>query len=122
MGRVRTTKPRRGLRVTHPRFVLIPKVGMSVAPFLLYLSLRRHVRRALNNGEGFDLIDAHYVYPDGVAAAWLGAALGKPVILTARGTDLHLLPKYRVPRLLIKNAFSKCAAVVAVSRALGDCA
>ena len=72
--------------------------------------------------KGFDLIDAHYVYPDGVAAAWLGAALGKPVVMTARGTDLHLIPNYRIPRLLIRNAFRRCAAVVAVSRALADCA
>ena len=95
---------------------------MSAAPFLLYLALRRHVHRALEDGKGLDLIDAHYAYPDGVAAAWLGAALNKPVVVTVRGTDLHLIANYRIPRLLIKNAFSRCAAVVAVSQALGDCA
>jgi teichuronic acid biosynthesis glycosyltransferase TuaC len=121
-ARVPTTETRHGLQVSHPRFLVIPKLGMSVAPFLLYLSLRRHVRRALKNGEEFDLIDAHYVYPDGVAAAWLGAALCKPVVLTARGTDLHLIPNYRIPRLLIRSAFRHCAAVVAVSKALADSA
>ena len=122
MARVPNSETRHGLQITHPKFLAIPKLGMSLAPFFLYWSLRNHVRRAFDDGKHFDLIDAHYVYPDGVAAAWLGEALGKPVILTARGTDLHLLAKYRVPRLLIKNAFSKCAAVVTVSRALGDCA
>ena len=122
MARVPLVEKRHGVLVSHPRFALIPKLGMSLAPILLYLSLRRHVRRALNNGEGFDLIDAHYVYPDGVAAAWLGAKLGKPVVVTARGTDLHLIPNYRIPRLLIRNAFKRCAAVVTVSRALAECA
>jgi glycosyltransferase involved in cell wall biosynthesis len=95
---------------------------MSIAPTLLYRSLSRLVHTALEDGEDFDLIDAHYAYPDGVAATWLGVAVGKPVILTARGTDLHLIPKYRIPRMLIKGAFSRCAAVVAVSEALGNCA
>ena len=95
---------------------------MSLAPILLYRSLRRHVRRALGDGKDFDLIDAHYVYPDGVAATWLGVALGKPVVITARGTDLHLIASYPIPRMFIKNAFSRCAAVVAVSEALGKCA
>jgi glycosyltransferase involved in cell wall biosynthesis len=95
---------------------------MSLAPFFLYLSLRRHVRRALKNGERFDLIDAHCAYPEGVAAAWLGRALGKPVIITARGTDLHLIPNYRIPRFLIRSAFKRCDAVVTVSQALADCA
>jgi glycosyltransferase involved in cell wall biosynthesis len=122
MARVPTAETRHGLQITHPRFVLLPRLGMSLAPFLLYLSLRRHVRRAQKNGERFDLIDAHYAYPDGVAAAWLGRALGKPVIITARGTDLHLLPNYRVPRFLIRNAFKRCAAVVTVSQALADSA
>ena len=121
-ARVPVTEVRHGLRVHHPRYVVLPKVGMSVAPLLLYWSLRRHLRRHLDDGNDFDLIDAHYAYPDGVAATWLGAALGKPVVVTVRGTDLHLLAKYPVPRLLIKNAFSKCAAVVAVSRALAECA
>jgi glycosyltransferase involved in cell wall biosynthesis len=122
MARIPAAETRHGLQVTHPRFMLLPKVGMSLAPFLLFLSLRRHLRRAHKNGEKFDLIDAHYAYPDGVAAAWLGKTLDKPVIITARGTDLHLLPKYRIPKILIRNAFKRCAAVVTVSQALADCA
>ena len=122
MARVPALERRSGVRVSHPRYPVIPMLGMSLAPLLLYLSLRRQVRRTFNNGEGFDLIDAHYVYPDGVAAAWLGARLGKPVVITARGTDLHLIADYRIPRLLIRKALKCCAAVVTVSHALADCA
>ena len=52
----------------------------------------------------FDLIDAHYFYPDGVAAVLLGRSLGKPVVITARGTDLNLMPEFLVPRQLIRWA------------------
>ena len=39
---------------------------------------------------GFDLIDAQYYYPDGVAAHWLARDLGLPYVVTARGTDINL--------------------------------
>jgi glycosyltransferase involved in cell wall biosynthesis len=120
MARVLPHEIRHGLSVAHPRFIVIPKLGMSLAPFLLYVALRRYVRRALRDGQPFDLIDAHYAYPDGVAAAWLGASLNKPVVVTARGTDLHLISEYRFPRRLMRTALRRCAAVVGVSRALAE--
>jgi teichuronic acid biosynthesis glycosyltransferase TuaC len=66
----------------------------------------------------FDLIDAHYFYPDGVAAALLGRWLGKPVVITARGSDLNLFPSFVGPRRLIRWAAHEAAAVVTVSDTL----
>ena len=68
--------------------------------------------------ERFDAIDAHYLYPDGVAAVWLGRRLGLPVVVTARGTDVTLIPRYAVPRRLIRGAIRGAAALIAVSDAL----
>ena len=76
---------------------------MSVAPLLLYLASRRALRRLVAEGVCFDLIDAHYVYPDGVAAIWLGRDFGKPVVITARGSDMTELPNHRVPRWMIRR-------------------
>ena len=78
----------------HPRYPVIPKVGMSAAPWLLYRAMVP-IARLLAEGRRFDAIDAHYVYPDGVAAAWLGRRFGLPVVMTARGTDVNLIPHYR---------------------------
>ena len=39
----------------------------------------------IDEGYDFDAIDAHYFYPDGVAAAMLGRYFNKPVVITARG-------------------------------------
>ena len=119
-SRVPAFERRDGFSVIHPRFPVLPKVGMSLAPGFLYLSCRSTMQRLLREGDGFDLIDAHYFYPDGVAAIWLGKALNKPVVITARGTDINLIPRFRVPRMLIQYAAQNAAAIITVSQALKD--
>jgi glycosyltransferase involved in cell wall biosynthesis len=78
------------------------------------------ITRLIAEGHRFDAIDAHYVYPDGVAATRLGQRFGLPVVVTARGTDVNLIPQYRVPRRLIQGAIRDASALVAVSAALKD--
>ena len=109
---------RHGMLVHHPRFPALPKVGMSLAPTLLYRAMRPLVARLIAAGPGFDVIDAHYLYPDGVAAVWLGQRFGLPVVLTARGTDVSLIPRFARPRRLILRAIDSAAAVITVSAAL----
>ena len=109
---------RHGIEVLHPRFPVVPKIGMTAAPFLLYWSMLPFIRRLQNEGRQFDLIDAHYMYPDGVAAVWLGKKLGLPVVVTSRGTDVSLIPQYPLPRRLIQGAIRGAAALVTVSAAL----
>ena len=111
---------RHGLVVHHPRFPLVPKLGMSTAPFLLYGASLRAVRRLVADGLRFDAIDAHYFYPDGVAAVWLGQRLGVPVVVTARGSDITQIARHPVPRRLIRAAAQKAAALVTVCAALRD--
>jgi glycosyltransferase involved in cell wall biosynthesis len=114
------TETRHGIAVHHPRFPVIPRVGMNLAPWLLFRAALPALRRLLAAGLTFDAIDAHYVYPDGVAAVWLGRALGRPVVITARGTDVNLIPRYAMPRRLIRGAIAGAAALIAVSGALRE--
>ena len=111
---------RHGIAIHHPRYPVISKLGMSIAPWLLYQAMVPHVSRLLAEGHRFDAIDAHYIYPDGVAASWLGRRFGLPVAITARGTDVNLIPRYRVPRRLIEGAIRDASALIAVSAALKD--
>ena len=111
------TEQRNGLAVLHPRYPVLPRIGMSVAPWLLFRAMLPLVR-AMHAREAFDAIDAHYFYPDGVAAVWLGRQLGLPVVITARGTDVTLFPRYAVPRRLIRGAIRDAAALISVSAAL----
>ncbi len=111
---------RHGLEVHHPRYVVLPKVGMSAAPFTLFLAARRAIARLQAQGLVFDLIDAHYFYPDGVVATWLGRQFGVPVVVTARGSDVTQLPDYAVPRRLILRAMRDADAMITVSAGLRD--
>lgn len=111
---------RHGLEVLHPRYAVIPRVGMSAAPFLLYRAARAALESLLATGFEFDVIDAHYLYPDGVAAVWLGRRFNKPVVVTARGSDISLLPRYAVPRRLVQGAIAAAEALISVSGGLRD--
>src|ERR1700730_2694258 len=108
----------RGIEVLHPRYPLLPKIGMNIAPFLLAGACVRTWRNLINRGYDFDVIDAHYFYPDGVAAILLGWHFARPVVITARGTDITLIPAHAVPRRLITWAAQRATFVVTVSSAL----
>jgi teichuronic acid biosynthesis glycosyltransferase TuaC len=111
---------RHGIDVHHPRYLLPPKVGMHVAPWLLANGAWPAVRLLVAEGFDFDLIDAHYYYPDGVAAGFIARRLGKPFVVTARGTDLNLIPDHPGPRALILRTAAAAAASIGVCRALTD--
>ena len=109
---------RNGIRVLHPRFALLPKIGMSTAPALLAAAALPTLRRLIREGYDFDVIDAHYYYPDGVAAVILGKLLNKPVVITARGTDINLIPQYARARRMICWAANRAAKSITVCEAL----
>jgi glycosyltransferase involved in cell wall biosynthesis len=109
-----------GVDVRHPRYPLPPKVGMTVAPLMLALGAVPAIRGILAEGFDFDLIDAHYYYPDGVAAALLSKWFGKPLVVTARGSDINLIAQYRWPRRMMQWAARRAAASIGVSQALAD--
>jgi glycosyltransferase involved in cell wall biosynthesis len=71
-----------------------------------------------------DVLDAHYAWPDGVAAARLlprlQARLGRrlPLVITARGTDLNLAPSLPGVRAQLAAALGRADHVVCVADAL----
>jgi glycosyltransferase involved in cell wall biosynthesis len=119
-AQVPTWEERHGLTIHHPRFPLIPRIGMNISPFLLAMAALPAVRAAVKAGGGADIIDAHYLYPDGVAATLIGRLLGIPTVMTARGTDVSLIPRYKTPRRMIQRAASSAAGLITVSAALKD--
>lgn len=109
---------RDGLAIHHPRYLVAPRVGTLAAPAALFASAAIELKRLVARGLQFDLIDAHYVYPDGVAAIALGRAFRKPVVLTARGSDITLFPRFAGPRRMIRWAMAEAAGLIAVSDGL----
>ncbi|MBT8429339.1 MAG: glycosyltransferase [Gammaproteobacteria bacterium] len=115
---VESREIRHGIEVLHPKYPVVPKVGMHIAPWLMYQSVRGAVHRLRREGFDFDLIDAHYFYPDGVAAMWLAEDFDRPFVVTGRGTDLNLVPRYAGPRRKIMQVAENAAHMMTVAAAL----
>lgn len=118
MARTPHQEVRDGVTVLHPRYPLLPKVGMSTAPLLMALAVRPTLARLRAQGFDFDAIDAHYYYPDGVAAALLARWFKRPLVVTARGSDVNLVAEYGAPRRMMQWAARQAQASVGVSSAL----
>jgi len=119
-AKVPKTERRHDVDILHPRFMLIPKIGMTLTPSFLASTMLKSAKQLIKNGYDFDIIDAHYFYPDGVAAVQVAKQLNKPVVITARGTDLNLIPQYQKPRQMIKSAARDANAMITVCQALKD--
>lgn len=108
---------RHGIDVYHPRFLSVPRIGMRLTPSSMAIAARKLFREIVEK-DSIDLIDAHYFYPDGVAAATLAAEIGIPCVITGRGTDLNLFPEFPAARREILKAVDRAAACITVSDAL----
>ena len=105
-----------GIEVLHPRFLSVPGIGKRFDGFLLACSTWWCLRR-LKSQQKFDLIDAHFAYPDGYAATLLGRWLGVPVTITLRGTEArHLKTPGIAPR--VHKALARAARIFSVSESL----
>ena len=105
----------------HPRYFLTPKIGMSLYGRWIAGCAESVVTGLLAEqpkDSPIDLIDAHYVYPDGYAAALIAKRLNIPVVITARGTDINLFSRMPMIRPLIRKALNSADGVIAVSEAL----
>ncbi len=78
-----------GVTVHHPRFFHLPGLSARRQADAVREGSRELMRELC---QGADVVvDAHYLWPDGVAAAELAQELGVPYVLTARGTDVNVL-------------------------------
>lgn len=107
------------MSVWHPRYLVVPGISWHISPLLMYAATRGLVRR-LHLEQPFDVIDAHFFYPDGVAAVMIGHELGIPVCISARGTDIALMPDFAFPRRWIQWAAARADGLIAVAGALRD--
>ena len=105
-----------GIPVLHPRYRHWPGLSLSTQATRMAEASFACVRNALAGRRG--LLDAHYAYPDGVAASLVAARLGIPFTITARGSDLNVVAAHPRVREQITRAAHGAAALFAVSDAL----
>jgi glycosyltransferase involved in cell wall biosynthesis len=105
-----------GVQVLHPRCFSFPGLLKSLDGVLMFLCTLPTLVR-LRREFPFQAIDAHFAYPEGLAAVLAGLVLRVPVTITLRGT-LPLLAVFRLRRPQLRFALRRAARVIAVSESL----
>ena len=107
-----------GIDIYHPRYTVIPKIGQNLTPKKMAAAALPVIKKIIADGFDFDVIDAHYFFPDGVAAAIVAKELNKPLVITARGTDVNLFADYKTSGEMIKKAAEQSDAIICVADSL----
>jgi glycosyltransferase involved in cell wall biosynthesis len=94
--------------VYHPRFLTFPKALKSLDGILMAVSVWVFFRRERLAWD-FDLVDAHWLYPDGTAALLLARNRGTPTVVTVRGDDIRTFSRYFLRRLQLKYTLRNSA-------------
>jgi teichuronic acid biosynthesis glycosyltransferase TuaC len=118
-GRIGLKGESDGMTVFHPRYFMIPKYLKSLDARFYERSLRPFVRDILQQTGG-QVLDAHWVYPDGLAALEWGHRFGKNVVVTVRGNEALHYYQYDAIRKLIVEKMSLFDHVISVSEDLKE--
>nr|WP_321399885.1 glycosyltransferase family 4 protein [uncultured Desulfobacter sp.] len=108
-----------GLEITRPRYLLLPKIGGRIHSRSMAFFSKPGIEKIRKTFE-FDIIDSHFVYPDGVAAAICKKKYNCPLIITGRGEDILSFPNLPVIGDQIRWALQKADALVALSQEICD--
>ena len=106
-----------GIKVYYPRYPLIPKISMLFQGISIFISTFFLVRQ-IHKTFSFDLIDGHFIYPDCFAAVLHGKFFHKPVVVSARGSDIHEYMDYSWVKFLIKKTLHSADSIISVCSAL----
>lgn len=108
-----------GSIVLHPRVAHLPRVGRALYAGLYAASMLLPLRAIARRFRPDALLSA-WAYPDGTAAAALGAALGLPTVCRVMGSDINDYARQRWRRPQIAWAMRRTGRIIAISRALGE--
>lgn len=103
-----------GIVIHRPRFTLIPRIGArrnaaAIAKAVLPLVKQIHA------GTPIDVVDAQFFFPDGPAAAAIAKAIGRPLSIKARGSDITYWGEHEFARDQMVTAASQAKGLLAVS-------
>ncbi len=106
-----------GISVHRPHFTLIPRIGArrnaaAITRAVLPLVQRIHAETPI------DMIDAQFFFPDGPAAAAIARAMGLPLSIKARGSDITYWGKHGFARDQMLEAARVADGLLAVSHDL----
>src|ERR1700754_1264991 len=109
----------KGVLVDRPRFLNLPGTGGRFHGAMLTRALTPLLDR-IRRDFPFDVINAEFFFPDGVAAVELARHFGVPVSIKARGSDIHQWTKKPAIARQILTAGQAAEGLLSVSLALRD--
>lgn len=101
----------------------IKRRALLAAPFALgasALALLRTLNAAHRAGKPFDLVQAHWVLPNGPPAALVARMHHLPLVISLHGSDIYLAERGRIAGQVARAAFAQADAVTACSGDLGQ--
>ncbi len=101
------------IQVFHPRYLSFPEgLLFSTAGPLFSLACRESVRR-LHTRSPFDLVHAHFGYPDGFFGAIVAHDYCVPLVITIQATDLDITANLNQKcREQLRQAFTSANAII----------
>lgn len=103
-----------GIDVYSPRYFMIPFVSEPFHGILMFFGLFRMFLK-LEKKSHFDIINTHWLYPDGVSSSWIARIRKLPIVLSALGSDINVLMKQLTKKIQILDAVNKSSAIITVS-------
>ena len=115
---VEREQDRGGYRIVHPRILVGPGHRFHALDARLALPGIRRAALALAAESKFDVIHAHFIYPDGVIAAQLGKDLGAPVVVSEHSVWRQWFQRHPRVHRQVERALPGITRLTAVSDSL----
>jgi glycosyltransferase involved in cell wall biosynthesis len=117
-SKTNTTEMYKKWTVYHPKYLMLPQIGLPIQGSSMATCTTRTLRHIIYEKGPFDLIDAHFVYPDGYAAMKLSRKFNLPLVVSARGSDINSYSQIDGIRPKIQQVLMNADAVIGVSKDL----
>ncbi len=105
------------VKVHHPTYVVIPKIGRWLYGILFFFGIFNTLRK-IKSTYNPDVINVHWMYPDGFGTVVAAKLLGIPVVTHSLGCDINESATYPSRRFFIKLALKWANFNISVSEEL----
>jgi teichuronic acid biosynthesis glycosyltransferase TuaC len=118
--RIERRRVTNGVEALYPRFLVPPGQKFHAWESVTYHMSAMPVADRIRRDFPFDLIHAHFSYPDGFVAARLGRRYKVPVVITEHAPWKPWMENYPRVLRLTRWAFNECTFHIGVSRSVRD--
>ncbi len=108
---------RKNIKIYHPQYFVIPKIGRWLYGILFFLGIFNTLRK-IKKSFNPDVINVHWMYPDGFGTVLAAKLLNIPVVTHSLGCDINEYSQYPSRRFFISLALKMADFNISVSEEL----